>query len=346
MYMYQRQRQPNFRKYATAVLTPEAMQAAMQPPPMDPGMQGGAPMDPSMMGGMMPPGGAPMPPQGAPMDPSMMGGQPPMDPSMAGGMPPQGGAPMDPTGGALPPELLQDPMFIQFLAEAFGVMFDQMSGQFFDQNGQPVPPEILMQAAQAYMQAMQQIQGGGATMDPNAMGGQPPMDPSMQGGAPMDPSMMGGQPPMDPSMMGGAPMDPAAMGGQPPADMDGQGEQPMDPMMQELASLMATVMEDTIVTPMKETISSLEKQIADLKKMMTNVRNDMGTMKDDIDSSEHTQDKRDEEDRDEEEKLRADIAADLQPTIPQEPELVEVEPEIKTASAWRPVNILDLLGGN
>ena len=90
------------RKSAVAVLTPEAMQAAMQPPPQDPGMMGGQPpMDPSMQGGMMPPGGAPpmdpammggapMPPQGAPMDPAMMGGQPPMDPSMMGGAPQTG----------------------------------------------------------------------------------------------------------------------------------------------------------------------------------------------------------------------------------------------------------------
>ena len=36
-------------KLATAIMTPEAMQAAVQPP-MDPAMGGGMPMDPAMAG--------------------------------------------------------------------------------------------------------------------------------------------------------------------------------------------------------------------------------------------------------------------------------------------------------
>lgn len=303
------------RKSAVAVLTPEAMQAAMQPLPQDPAMMGGQPpMDPSMQGGMMPPGGVPpmdpsmmgMPPQGAPMDPSMMGGQPPMDPSMMGGAP----------AGSLPPEIMQDPMFIQFLAEAMGIMLDQTSGQFFDQSGQPVPPEVLMQAYQSYMQAMQQMQGG-------AM--------------PMDPSMMGGQPPMNPAAMGGAQMDPAMTGGAPE-------EQPMDPMMQELADLMVNVVGDEVVTPLKEAIEAIGKQMNDLKELVKTMRDEMDVVRDQVDSQEHTDDKRKEEDKDEEAKLRDELAAELQPTVPQEPEIKQAAQQSAEPAQWRPVNIMDVLG--
>ena len=82
---------------------------------------------------------------------------------------------------------------------------------------------------QAYVDNATLASGGGAPMDPAAMGGggMPLPDPAMMAG--MDPSMMGGAPPggappMDPSMMGGAPptlpappMDPSMMGGAPPA---------------------------------------------------------------------------------------------------------------------------------
>lgn len=196
------------RKYAASVMTPEAQQAAMQPPqgaPMDPSMGGmppqGAPMDPSM--GAMPPQGAPMgpggmPPQGAPMDPSM------------GGMPMAQG----PQGGQIPPEILQDQAFISMLAQMAGIQFDPSSGMFIDPQGQPVPAEVIMQAYQAYMQqGGAQAMAGGAPAGPE--GGMPPQ------GAPMDPSM-GGMPPQ------GAPMDPAAMGGAP---MGPEGGMPMDPMM-------------------------------------------------------------------------------------------------------------------
>ena len=111
----------------------------------------GAPMDPSMMGapqqGMMPPGGdmGGMPPQGAPMDPAMAGGAPP------------------------PPEILQNPQFMQFLQEAMGIAFDQQSGQFIDmQQGQPVPPDVIMQLFQQFMQQTGGMPPGGD------MGGMPP----------------------------------------------------------------------------------------------------------------------------------------------------------------------------
>ena len=319
---YCQRRKAMLNKSAVAVLTPEAMQAAMQPPPPDPAAMGGAPMDPTAMGGMMPPGGAPMPPQGALMDPAMMGGQPPMDPAM-------GGAP----AGGLPPEAMQDQLFLQFLAEAFGIMLDPRSGQFFDQNGQPVPPEMLMQAYQAYMSGMQQLQAQG--IDPNAMGGAP-----MPGGMPpMDPAAMGGAAPMDPAMAaGGAPMPPA---GEPPMDMPAGdtgaapqgGDQAMDPMMQELADLMVAVMEDTIVAPMKEELAAIQKQFADLKELLKTVRDDMGTIRTDVDAQESRAEEND--------VLRSEIAAELEPTVDQPK---EDEPQEKQATL-RPLNILDILGG-
>lgn len=142
-------------KVAAAVMTPEAMQAG--PAGMPPQ---GAPVDPSMMQGGMPPQGAPMDPsmmQGGmpPMDPSMMqGGMPPADPAMMqGGMPPQGG------GGGLPPEILQDQLFLQALQQA-GIMVDPASGMAVDQSGQPLPPDMIVQAYQAFKQGQQEGAAG------------------------------------------------------------------------------------------------------------------------------------------------------------------------------------------
>ena len=196
-----------FNKRATAVMTPEAMQAAVQPP-MDPSM-GGAPMDPAAAGGM---------PPGAPMDPAAMGGAPagapPMDPSMAGGAAAAQGS----GGGEIPPEILQDQLFMQFM-QSMGVMFDPQSGTFVDPNGQPLSVDEVMQIYDMFQQQVA-AQGGAAP-----------------GGAPADPAAMGA--PMDPAAAGGAPMDPAAMGGMPPDDaMAGAGAEmgapeaaPMDPSM-------------------------------------------------------------------------------------------------------------------
>lgn len=134
------------------------------------------------------------------MDPAMAmgGGAPPMGPAMAqGGMPPmdpmaaQGGAP----AGGLPPEILQDQEFVMALQQ-MGIMLDPASGTFIDHNGQPVPPEIILQAYDAFMQEMvgaqQMAPQGGAPMDPMAMG-----DP-MAGGMPPEAAPQEGA-------MGGAP---------------------------------------------------------------------------------------------------------------------------------------------
>lgn len=175
----------DFLKRAAAILTPEAEQAAVQPQqdpaaaggmppqgaPMDPAMMGGAPMDPAMVGGMPPQGGAPM-------DPAMMGGQPPMDPAAAGGMPPQ--------GGGLPPEIMQDQEFTAFL-QSIGIQIDPASGMAVDPNGQPVPPEAIMQIYQEFDMQRQQMAQGGA---PGGEGGMPPEAagemPPEAGGAPDD----------------------------------------------------------------------------------------------------------------------------------------------------------------
>lgn len=168
-------RQAALRKLATAVLTPEAEQAAVQQSVAQTGMpQPGAPMG----GPGMPPGAAPM---GAPM---------------GGPMP---GAPMPPQGApaGLPPEALQDQGFIQALAQA-GVQLDPSTGQAVAQDGTPVPPEILAQAYQEYLAA---IQGQGMAPGAAPMGA-PGMAP---GGAPM-----GGPMPPQGAPMGAPGMTPGA----------------------------------------------------------------------------------------------------------------------------------------
>ena len=198
-------------------------------PPMDPAMAqgGGAPMDPSM-------GGAP------PMDPAMMagGGAPPMPPppeaAPPAAPPAPEGAPMGPEAGGAPPMdpammqqmqmALMDPN-VQAMLQQVGIIIDPQQGPIDQASGQSIPPEEMMAILQ---ELMQQLQAGGAPMDPAMAGGAPPPAP---GGAPMDPAMAGGAPPMpkaaadqgmmpppmDPAMAqgGGAPMDPS-MGGAPP----------------------------------------------------------------------------------------------------------------------------------
>ena len=148
--------QARLNKRAAAVLTPEAqMQSAMPPQ--------GMPMDPSMQSAM--------PPQGMPMDSSMQNATPPQAPAQ------------------LPAEILQDMQFQQFLQDAMGLQLDPNSGMFIDTgSGQQVPPDMIIQM---YDQYLQQMQGA---MPPQGM----PMDPSMQGavppqGVPMDPTA-GGMP--------------------------------------------------------------------------------------------------------------------------------------------------------
>jgi len=170
-------------KRAAAVLTPEAEQAAV-----------GAPMDPGMAQG------------GQPMDPAAGAGAPPMDPAAAGPMQAQG-----PNGAQIPPEVLQDQAFIQWLA-SMGIQFDPQSGMFYDQTGQPVPAEVIMQAYSEY-----QAQSQGGAMPPAGGGAPAPADPAAAGGMP--PADQGAMPPADHNAMSAG--DPAAMGGQPPMPPQG-----------------------------------------------------------------------------------------------------------------------------
>ena len=123
---------------------------------------------------------------------------------MGGPMP---GAPMPPQGApaGLPPEALQDQGFIQALAQA-GVQLDPATGQAVAQDGTPVPPEILAQAYQEYLAAMQ----GGQGMAPGAAPmGAPGMAP---GGAPMGgPMPPQGAPMGAPGMAPGAGIPPEAL---------------------------------------------------------------------------------------------------------------------------------------
>lgn len=329
-----------FNKRATAVLTPEAMQAMTQPP-MDPSMGG-------MPGGAPAPGG--MPPGGAPMDPAAMGGAPApapaMDPAAAGGAPMAQGS----GGGEIPPEVLNDQMFMQFM-QAMGVMFDPQSGTFVDPNGQPLSVDEVMQIYGMFQQQVAAQGGapaGGAPADP-AMGAAP-MDPAAMGAPMGDPAAMGGmeaapagevQPGMegvDPSMalppdvaagaeagadpaMGGsgAPMDPMAGGAA--AGMGGQ-----DPVM-EIASAVMTGVESVL----EDFMTGLEKKMAELSDRIDS----LGKA---FDSLQETTDKRSEGDKDAVRSIEDDLAADLQPTLAApvaEPVPLEMAP--KTASV-KPVN--------
>jgi len=96
---------------------------------------------------------------GAPMG-SPPGGAPPE----AGGMPPGGAGPM-------PPELMQmlaDPMVQQALNQA-GIMIQPDGSAIDGQTGQPIPPEMLMQAVQELMGGAGGAPPGGAPPGPEAM---------------------------------------------------------------------------------------------------------------------------------------------------------------------------------
>jgi hypothetical protein len=100
----------------------------------------------------------------------------------------------------VPPEIIP-------ILQQLGITVDQMTGMAIDPGtGQPIPTEMLMQILQE--QGLLGGAPGGMPPggDPAAMGGAPPMDPSMAGGPPMDPGMAGGPPPEPP-----IPPDAAAM---------------------------------------------------------------------------------------------------------------------------------------
>lgn len=299
-------------KNATAVMTPEAMQAAVQPP-MDPAM-GGAPMDPAA-GGM--PGGSPMPPEaigGAPA------GAPPMDPAAMGGMPPAG--PQGAGGGEIPPEILQDQLFMQFL-QMMGVQFDPQSGTFIDPNGQPLSVDEVMQVYDIFQQQVA-AQGGapgaagpaaGAPEDQAAMGAMPPEAvgaapagamPPDAGAMPPDAGMppeaaMGGAPGSPADMAGALPPDPAMAGG---ADMGAAGGMSSEDQAMEIASAVMSGVEAT-----------LEEFTTNLEKKMSAIIDKVETLGKAVDSLQETTDRRSEDDKDEEEKLRADLDAELMPTL-------------------------------
>lgn len=281
-------------KIAAAILTPEAEQAAVQPP-MDPAMAGGA---------------APMPPQGAPMDPAMAGGAPagdlqaPTGPADATG----------PRGGEIPPEILQDQMFMQFLMEALGVVYDPNSGMFMDPNGQPIPVEMILQAYQEFQRTMQQQQ---AVQPPQGA----PMDPAMAGGAPMDPAMQGGMPPeggATPPADMGAPIEaPAAQEGAPT-------EQPQDPI-NEIASAVMSGVE-----------AVLQEYTASTEKRISAVLDKLEALTKAIDALQSTTDRREQQDKDADAQLRDEIAADLMPTT---------KAASRSATA-APINLFDAITGN
>lgn len=126
-------------------------------------------------------GGAP---QGQPMPPDQAAAQ--------GGMPSQEAAAAQ--GGQLPPEILNDQVFMQFMQEAMGTQFDPNSGMFMDgQSGQPIPPEMVMQAYQEFQTQMQATQGGAAPEDGAPAEGAAPAEggqPAPEQGAVLPPEVM------------------------------------------------------------------------------------------------------------------------------------------------------------
>ena len=297
-------------KQGAAVMTPEAEQAAMQPP-MDPSMQGGMP----------------------PMDPAMAGGMPPADPSMQGDMAPQG-----PQGGQLPPEIVQDQAFLQYLMQMAGIVFDPQSGMFMGPDGQPVPAEIIMQAYQEYQAQMQQ--GG----DPSMMGGQPPMDPAMAGGMPPsdpamggDPAAMGEMPPEQPPMEQ-PPMDPAMTGGQPPME-----QPPMDPAMgamppegEQPPAVPDEVMDQIVSAVMSGVEAMMQQYTEKIETKFAELSDKLDAM---VEVTAGTDDMRTKDDRDQISKLRQEMENDLTPV-----KQASAKPQEKKASR-KLVNIFDIIQG-
>ena len=333
-----------FNKRATAVLTPEAMQAAIQPP-----------MDPAAGG---------MPAGGAPMDPSAMGGAPA---PMPGAAPAPGGAPaaQGSGGGEIPPEILQDQLFMQFL-QAMGVIFDQQTGTFVDPNGQPLSVDEVMQIYDMFQQQVAAQQGaapgGGAPADP-AMGGAPmggPVDPAAAGGMPADGAMPPEAAGMDPAMAGGAMGLPpeAAMGGVPagdPAAMAAGGE-PVDPMADPSAmggagGEEAVAENDPIMEIASAVMSGVEAMLQEftdgLDEKIGKITKKLEDMQKAVDALQETRDNRKDEDKDEEASLEDELAAELQPTMA--PAAVAPMPidmgkaaSVKTASV-KPTNLYNFI---
>ncbi len=308
-------RQAALRKLATAVLTPEAEQAAVQQSVAQTGMpQPGAPMG----GPGMPPGAAPM---GAPMGGPMPGA--PM---------PQQGAP-----AGLPPEALQDQGFIQALAQA-GVQLDPSTGQAVAQDGTPVPPEILAQAYQEYLAAMQGqgMAPGAAPMGAPGMapagapmgGPMPPQGaPGMAPGAGIPPEALQDQEFLQTLAQAGVQIDPAtgqAFGpdGTPvPPEAVAQafaqwqaagGPQAAAAEAQPTAGPDAKAAEPPPQQDIQSMLdSSLQAAMASLEKRLETLVDKLDTLKMEIESLRDTDDMRSRQDRAEQRSAQEDLAAEL-----------------------------------
>ena len=319
-------------KLATAIMTPEAMQAAMQPPapPMDPAaMGGGMPMDPSMAGA-------------AAADPMMAG-------AGAGGMPEQTdqyGGMSGARGGQIPPEILQDALFMSFL-QSIGIVIDQASGNFVGPDGQPLSADEIVQIYQMFQEQLAQQQmapegGAPVPMDPTMGGAEqaaPPMDPSAMGGAPM-----GAMPPeAAPADAGAAPMAPAGMppdaGMMPPADMAGgmppeaapAPEEQVDPIM-EIASAVMSGVESVL----EDQLSSLVK---DFSSKMQDMMDRIEGLSKEVAALQQTTDERDEADKKADEELNDMLGAELNPVAEApvaEPAPLAMEPKMAAAKKPQP----------
>lgn len=324
-------------KLATAIMTPEAMQAAVQPP-MDPAMGGGMPMDPSMAGA-------------AAADPTMAA-------AGAGGMPAQTeqyGAMSGSRGGQIPPEILQDALFMSFL-QSIGIVIDQASGNFVGPDGQPLSADEIVQIYQMFQEQLAQQQAA-----PEGGAAPGPMDQGMAGaGAPapaMDPSAMGGAPagavppetaaPVDAGMGAPAGMPPdMGAGMMPPAEaapeeaaMAPEGQ--VDPVMEIASAVMSgveAVMEEQMAAVTEATAKKLDEMMDRIEALAKAV-----------DALERTTDERAEDDKKKEENLIDQLGGELNPVtdvqLP-EPEPLDINKEAAAAPAKpvaRPANLFSLI---
>lgn len=328
-------------KLATAIMTPEAMQAAVQPP-MDPAMGGGMPMDPAMAGA-------------AAADPAMAAGA-------AGGMPAQTeeyGGMSGSRGGQIPPEILQDALFMSFL-QSIGIVMDQASGNFIGPDGAPLSVDEIVQIYQMFQEQLAQQQAapeGGAApgaMDQGMAGspaGAPPMDPSAMGGAPAGAVPPEAAAPMDAGM--GAP---AGM----PADM-GAGLMPPEAAPAEAAPEEAAMAPEAQADPIMEIASAvmsgveavMEEQMAAVTeataKKLDEMMDRIEALAKAVDALQQTTDDRAEDQKKRDENLIDQLGEELNPVtdvkLP-EPEPLDINKEAAAAPVKpvaRPANLFSLI---
>ena len=318
-------------KLATAIMTPEAMQAAVQPP-MDPAMGGGMPMDPAMAGAAV-------------ADPAMAAGA-------AGGMPAQTeeyGGMSGARGGQIPPEILQDALFMSFL-QSIGIVMDQASGNFIGPDGAPLSVDEIVQIYQMFQEQLAQQQAapeGGAAPGPvdqgmaGAAAAAPAMDPSAMGGAPAGTVPPEAAAPMDAGMGAPAGMPPDMGADMMPPEAAMAPEAQADPIMEIASAVMSgveAVMEEQMAAVTEATAKKLDEMMDRIEALAKAV-----------DALQQTTDDRAEDQKKRDENLIDQLGEELNPVsdvkLP-EPEPLDINKEAAAAPvkpAARPANLFSLI---